>query len=265
MTDMGIISNTGAVVLRRWAAVRHTVSVLAGTVGLAVRPGMWPRTVREVLGRQIMFTGFDAFSLVVLVAVLAGVSVVSQTQLWLAKIGQTDMLGSLLVNVIIREVAPLLVNFVVLGRSGTAVATELANMRVRNEIKVLEIRGIDPMQYLVLPRIVSFAVCVFALAVFFSAIAFLSGFIFAFLIGAAPGDITSFARNIMAAVGPVDISSFFIKTLLSGSVVGTICCIEGLGVGRSVNEAPRAVTRTVVKSMATVLFISALVSLFTYA
>lgn len=264
MTAIGIIGKTGAAALSRWASVRHTVTVLCGVLYISVRPGMWPRTVRDVLGRQVVFTGFDALPLVALVAVLAGVSVVSQTQLWLAKIGQTDMLGSLLVSVLIREIAPLLINIIVLGRSGTAVAAELSNMRVRKEIDVLETQGIDPMQYLVVPRVLSFAVSVFALAIFFSAIAFLSGFIFAGLIGTAPGDITSFAENIMGAVGAVDIYSFLVKTLVSGAAVGTISCIEGLGVGESINEAPRAVTRTVVKSLATVLFISVLVSLLTY-
>ncbi len=264
MTGMGIIGNTGAAVLSRWASVRHTITVLCGVLYLAVRPGMWPRTVRDVLGRQVVFTGFDALPLVALVAVLAGVSIVSQAQLWLARIGQTAMLGSLLVSVLIREIAPLLVNFIVLGRSGTAVATELANMRVHKEIEVLEGQGIDTMQYLVMPRVLSFAACVFALAIFFSAIAFLSGFIFAGLTGSAPGDITGFAENIMGAVGPADIYGFLAKTLVSGAAAGTISCIEGLGACESINETPRAVTRTVVKSLATVLFISALVSLLTY-
>jgi phospholipid/cholesterol/gamma-HCH transport system permease protein len=211
-----------------------------------------------------MFTGFDALGLVLLIGVLAGISVVTQTQLWLSKLGQTGMLGSLVVAVIVNEIAPLLVNFVVLGRSGTAIATELANMKVHDEIHILEAQGIDPMQYLVMPRTIGVATSVFCLAVFFSTASFLSGFLFSVLIEAGVGDFTMYARNIMGAVAPSAVLSFAVKTFLTGTIVGATCCVQGLNAGSSATETPQAVTRSVVKSIAIILTISVLVSIMTY-
>ena len=249
-------------VLGRLAKVVRVAAVASSALAMAWRGRYWPRTVRIVLARQILFTGVDALGLVSLVALLAGVGVVTQAQVWL---GQSDIVGALLVAVILRELGPLLVNFIVIARSGTAVATELAGMRVRGEIDVLDAQGMDPFVYLILPRVAGMALSVLALVVCFVAISLAGGYLFGVLLGVARGTPAQFMDAVFGAITPRDVPAFLVKTLLPPALTAAICCIEGLGVGNSVNEIPQAGTRAVVRSLAASLVVGVLASVLFYA
>ena len=220
--------------------------------------------MRRELGKQILFTGVDGLGLTLLIGVLAGVSVVAQAQLWLSRLGQSEMLGEVLVTVIVRGIGPIFVGFLVIGRSGTAIATELANMNVLGEVKVLDSQGIDPVPYLVLPRVLAVAVSVLSLSAIFVAISLGSGYLFGSLFGIAPGDPALFADSVARAVAPADVPRFIAMTLLPGLIVGTICCTEGLEAEGSVTEVPQAATRAVVRSIAAMVLVSCVVSILAY-
>ena len=102
----------------------------------------WRRTTdvykRQVLWKQIQFTGVDAVPFTALLALLTALSVVVQIQL--VGLGQSELFGKLMVVVLVRELGPIIVAMVVLARSGTAVATEMATMRVSGEITEMCIR-----------------------------------------------------------------------------------------------------------------------------
>jgi phospholipid/cholesterol/gamma-HCH transport system permease protein len=242
----------------------HVTSIIISAYRLALRRGSWRPTLRGVVAKQILFTGVDAIRLISLMALLMGVSVVGQAQVRLNSLGQSEMLGPLLVAVIIREIGPLLVNFMVIGRSGTAVAAELANMQVRREIHVLDAQGIDPMIYLVMPRIIAFTASIFALAVLFVAISLLSGYGMGILLGATAAPPGVFFRNVLGSVSGVDLLGFVAKTTIPGAVTCAICCREGLGISGVVTDVPQAVTRGVVKSLTAVAIISSLISVLTW-
>ena len=258
------VERLGGVVLRH-VAVWTGVAGLLWSVGVAAaKPRSWPRTTRTVLGRQILFTGVDAAGVIGLIALLAGVAVVTQAQLWLRQIGQSEVVGPLLVAVIVRELGPILVAFVVIARSGTAIAAELAGMQVRGEPGALNAMGVDPFAYLVLPRVIGMALSVMTLTVCFVATALAGGYLFAAALGMVHSSPTHFLANVFGAVTPRDVVAFMVKGLLPGAVTGAICCIEGLGVKGSVNEVPQAATRAVVRSLGGVLIVSVLTSVLTY-
>ncbi len=258
------VAKIGDVALSRWRHVGDIVAVCLGVIRLAVSPGSWVRTVRGQMARQVLFTGVDALGLTCMVAVLAGVSVVVQAQLWLGKLGQTEMLGPLLVAVIVREVGPLLVCFMVLARSGTAIATEVATMRIRSEAKLLDAQGVDPMVYIVMPRVLGVVVSISCLTVIFVAVSFVSGYIFGFLMNITSGNASTFADSILAAVTRSDVMNLLAKTTLPGLMIGVICCKEGYSISGTASEVPQAATRGVVRSIVAVLLISAIISVFTY-
>lgn len=261
---MSFLNNVGAGVVSSWRDLRYTVAVAASVVWVALRPSHWRRTVRNVLARQILFTGYQAVRFVSTVALLVGISVVVQAQVWTSALGQSALLGPVLVMVIIREVGPLLTNFIVIARSGTAMATELASMRVMGETQVLDAQGVDPFIYLVLPRAVGAAVSVFCLTVIFVAVSILGGFLSGVLLGANTGGPWLFLESIFGAITPADVVNLLAKTLLPGLLMGTICCIQGLGIQGVATEVPQAATRAVVKSVMALFVTSALVSLLTY-
>jgi phospholipid/cholesterol/gamma-HCH transport system permease protein len=243
------------------AAARVTAYVLA-VLGLAVRPSSWPRNVRDVLAHQIYFSGILALKLLAFLCVLMGVAVVAQVQGWLLAVGQSALLGSVLVNLVVRELGPLLVGFVLIGRSGTAICAELAGMRSRGEIHVLESQGVDPIAYLVMPRSISFAVSLFSLAVVFVSGTLLIGWLASAFSGMSDLGFSRFLGSILMATGPTDIVAFFAKTFLGGLIIGVICCDQGLHTGGLSTEIPQSVTKGVVYSMIALLAWSALVTLF---
>jgi phospholipid/cholesterol/gamma-HCH transport system permease protein len=261
---LSITAKIGDFVLSRWGILRDITAVCLGVIRLAVKPGSWVRTVRDQMARQVLFTGVDALGLTCLIAALAGVSVVVQAQLWLGKLGQTEMLGPLLVSVIVREVGPLLVCFMVIGRSGTAIATEVATMRIRSEAKLLDAQGVDPMVYIVMPRVLGMVVSIFCLTVLFVAVSFFSGYIVGFFMGITSGDASIFADSILGAVTPADVWNLLAKTTIPGLLTGVICCMEGYRISGTASEVPQAATRGVVRSIVAVLVVSAIISVFTY-
>jgi len=261
---MSILARIGEAALQKWRITRHVAAVTYGAVWLAFRPLSWRRTVREQLARQILFTGVDALGLVLLIAALAGISIVSQAQLWLSKFGQSEMLGPLMVAVIMRGAGPMLVNFVVIGRSGTAIVTELATMRVHREVDFLDAQGVDPMVYLVMPRIVGMAVSVLSLTIVFIVGSLASGFLTSLLMGVgarAPG---VFLDSILLPIRAADVLDLLAKTLIPGLLTGAICCMEGLSIAGAATDVPQAATRAVVRSIATLLIVSALASVVAY-
>ena len=246
----------------RWRDWRDVLAVGATVAALAVRPRHWPRTTRDVLARQVLFTGVQAVGLVVAVACVVGVSVVFQAQLWLTRVGQRGLLGPLLVALIVREVAPVLANLVVILRSAGAVTAEMANMKLSGEVHLLDGQGLDPLVYLVMPRVVAMVVSTVGLAVAFVAVSLASGFAFEWAIGAGGGGAD--VNGVFASVGVADVSNLAIKTAVSPAVTAVICCVEGLGVAGATTEVPRATTRGLQRSVVALFVVAAVVSLLTY-
>lgn len=261
---MNWVGHIGATTIGKWRGVRLLLAVAWTVLCVTVKPRYWRKSIREVLVRQILFTGFDATKFIALIAFLVGISIVVQAQVWLTAIGQTQLLSSVLVMVIVREVGPLLTNFVVIGRSGTAIATELGNMKVNGEVHVLDAQGLDPFIYLVVTRSLGVAVSVFCLTIIFIMVSFLSGYLSGVLMGATSMDPLRFTDTVFRAVSKADVFNVAIKTFVPGLLTGVICSTEGLSVGTAVTEVPQAATRGVVRSTTALFITSALVSLVTY-
>lgn len=261
---MNPVGRIGARVIEDWQQHRSLAAVAAAVVRLGLTPSSWPRTVRGVLARQLLFTGLDAVRFVAMVGAVIGLAVVLQAQLWLTEFGQTAYIGPILVAVIIREAGPLLVNFVVIMRSGTAIASELSVMRVSGEIRVLDSQGLDPLAYLVLPRGVGVALSVFCLTVVFVLVSFLTGYAASLAITPSPGGLALFVDSVARAIAPRDIGNLAAKTLIPGLLTGLICSMEGLSVRGALTDVPQAATRGVVRSVAALFMISIIVSVLTY-
>ncbi len=260
---MKFLVRTGEAALRRLGAIELVLAVVTTVARLALRPRNWPRTVRNVLARQILFTGVDAVGLIVGCAIVAGMSIVLQAQVWLAKVGQKELVGPLLVVVIVRELAPLIANFVVIIRSASAIAAEMANMKLSGEVKLLDAQGLDPIIYLVMPRVVGMAICTFGLAVIFAVVSLWSGYMFGLFIGAGiqPGE---FVDKVLASIGVPDMLNLIFKSVLPAILTATICCTEGFGVAAAATEIPRATSRGLARSVTAMFIVAAGVSMLTY-
>ena len=261
---MGILGHIGAGTLARLGRTARTAALVWSVAAQALRPKTWTAPLRNVLARQILFTGLEATGFVSLIAVIVGVLVVVQAQYWLMRLGQAALIGPILTAVVLRELGPLLTNFVVIARSGTAISTELANMKVHGEIRTLDAMGIDPFVYLVLPRVLGVAASTFCLTIVFLAVTFIGGFLCMWVIELGDIDMGLFFGNIIGAVTVTDVFSLLAKSILPGMLTGAICCDEALSVGEAVTEVPIAATRGVMRSVRALFVMSLLISVMAY-
>lgn len=259
-----LLDGTAIATVRLLRRITYPLGVLGSALLLALQPRVWTRPVRNVLARQVLFTGVEALFFSVRVSVAVGILIVVQAQLWLSQIGESEWMGNLLLNVLVREIGPLLANFVVVVRSGTAIATELAHMRLEGEVDVLDAQGLDPMIYLVMPRVIATAISVFCLAVVIVTVTFLSGYVVGELLGAVRGGPAVFFSGILSEVGVEELYFFLPKTLISGLLIGAICSVEGLSIRGAVTEIPQIAGRGAVRSLTIVFGVSAVLSLIIY-
>ena len=197
---------------------------------------LWNPMVRLVFLRQVYFVGVRGFRVIALLALATGGLLATQAT---SVLGATnaflyDLLGWLLVT----ETAPLLVAVVVLGRSATVIATDLALMKVRGELRALEQMRIDPRDYIALPRIVALTASLLASMLYYQIIAVVGGFaVSALLLN------VSFLEQLHLLLGAIrwsDMLASGVKAVVFGVVMGTIACFAGLYAGSSIGEVPRA-------------------------
>lgn len=259
-----LIGGLGETVWAQWDEVRHAAAVIGTALGEGVQPRSWARPVRTAFARQVLATGVEPLGFVGVMAVFVGISVVVQLTFWVGEAGQSQLLGPLLVAVVARELGPLLINLVVIVRSGSAMTTELGVLKLNGEVHALAAQGGDPFRQLVLPRVLGLAVSTFCLTVVFILVAFASGFLFAAWLGKGGRDVLLFADTLAGAVQPKDIFNILAKSLLPALFAGASCCIGGLGVGGADTEIPPATQRALTRSVAGLFVISVTVSLLTY-
>jgi phospholipid/cholesterol/gamma-HCH transport system permease protein len=220
--------------------------------------------VWKAFARQVLSIGVEPLWFVGVVAVFVGILVVVQLTFWVGEAGQSQLLGPLLVTVVARELGPVLINLIVIVRSGSAMTTELGVLKINGEVRALEAQGSDPFSHLVLPRILGMAASTFCLTIVFILVAFASGYLFAAWMGKGSGDLLLFADTVSGAVQPKDIFNILAKSLLPALFASASCCIGGLGVGGSATEIPQATQRALTRSVAGLFVISVVVSLLTY-
>ncbi|MDB6066262.1 MAG: hypothetical protein JWR26_2470 [Pedosphaera sp.] len=218
----------------------------------------------KMFARQVAVIGVEPLGFVCALAVFVGISVVVQLTFWIGEAGQSQLLGPLLVAVVARELGPVLINLVVIVRSGSAMTTELGVLKIDGDLRKIEAQGRDPFVHLVAPRVLGVAVSTFCLTVVFIVIAFASGYFFSAWLGKGSRDPLLFANTVLSAVHPKDALNIVAKSILPALFASASCCIGGLGVGGSVTEIPQATQRALTRSVAGLFVISAVISLLTY-
>jgi phospholipid/cholesterol/gamma-HCH transport system permease protein len=261
---MGAVAKLGRMVWEQADELRNEAAVIGTVLYAVIRPRNWARAVRNAFARQVLTVGIEPVLFVCGVALLAGVSVVVQLAFWTGKTGQSQLLGPLLVAVVARELGPILVNIIVIVRSGGAMATELGGLRSSGDVRASHDRGVSPFLHLVMPRVWGVAMATFCLTIVFIVVAFASGYLFGAWLGTGSRDFWSFTNTVLNALRPQDLFSILAKSTLPALFTSATCCLAGLGVGKSAEDIPRATQRALTRSIAGLFVISAVVSLLTY-
>jgi len=208
----------------------------------------------NVLMRQILFTGFQALGLVSLIALLLGAIIIVEGHTLLGAVGQTDWIYRVLISALVRDIGPIIVSYIIIARSGTAIATELGIMVVNNEYDALRVMGISPISYLVAPRVFGMVISQFLLIIYFIVIGFFGGFLVsnAFLSLPFVDFMDRLARDLTLA----DLVTMIFKVVLSGFFIGVISCYHGLSVSKTFTDVPQRVIKAVGRSIVAVYIIN---------
>ena len=251
--------------LGRWVRIRASMVLMlaalcTGVVTEAVRPRRWRRTVRTEFRRILRYALAGGLLTTIFAAALIGLGMVYQALYWLSVAGQEEQIGTILVTVLVREVTPVLIGFILLGRSGAVVLTELGHLRAAGEIHALQAQGIDPFLVLVLPRAVAFAVTSYTLGMVFIVTALFVGFITGSLLGAVQLSIWTFLDNLLTAMRPTDFAIFPVKLVVIGLLVAGTSCLTALAAGPD-DDPAKLMPRGFVRGMLAIMLASGILSL----
>jgi len=200
---------------------------------------MLPRIVVE-----IHRCGVRLLPIVGFLGVVLGIVFVGQMLSLMEQVGAGRFTGTLMVTVFLRELAPMTAGLVVLARVGTSAVIDLGTARAMGEVEALEALGIDPIHYLVVPRVVGFAAAVVSLSLYLLVISLASGYAFAFARGLKASPV-EFLTQIAGAMSALDFPLLAVKTLLFGTLTGLVVCYHGLARPLTLAEVGAATTGTV--------------------
>lgn len=215
-----------------------------------------------MLVRQVLFTGVDALPVTTVTALLLGIIIVTQAGTQLPRLGAGSLVGSIIVVAVIRELGPLITAFIVVGRSGTAIATELGNMSVNREVVALRLMGIPISRFVIMPRIVGMVLSMLCLTLYFDVVAVLGGYLVARAQLTIP--FFAFVESVIRALSSTDVVLTAIKGLCFGSAVAAVCCHHGLSVRSSFTEVPQQTTRAMINSFVLCLLLDVVVTVPVY-
>jgi phospholipid/cholesterol/gamma-HCH transport system permease protein len=215
---------------------------------MLTRFGVARKVVHPLIFAQVRQTGLRLLPMTLFLGVALGLLIIGQTLALLSRVGAQQFIGTVMVSVLIRELGPLLTAIVVLARAGTATVVELGTMRAQGEIRALESLAIDPIHYLVMPRMLGLAISVFCLTTYLVIAAIGSGWVFAFLQD-VPLRPAIYFEQLGDALQWQDFVLFGLKTLLFGGVIAVVSCFHGLARPLHLEAISNVTERAVVESV----------------
>ena len=245
------------------ARLRFVLSLMALTAGIAAEallPRAWRRSARSEFWRVLRMALVGSLPATTFVGILVGIGMVYQAIYWLRIAGQEGSLGNILVAVLLREVAPVLVGVILLGRSGSAMLTELGHVQTERQLRALQAQGIDPFQILVMPRGIAFALASYTLGIVFALVTMLVGFAIASLLGVVQISLWSFLDTVLRAATPSDFVVFPLKMLAIGLLIGATGCLTALS-AQADDDIGRLISRGFIRGMLAIMLTSVLLSL----
>lgn len=203
--------------------------------------------------RQMYQIGYHSSFVIGLIGLFTGAVLAVQADYTLSKFGATAFTGSAVALSLIRELGPVLTALMVIGRAGSAITAEIGIMRITEQIDALRSMAVDPIRYLMVPRVLAGVIAMPLLTGIFIVIGILGGYIVAVgLLGMSSGTFTSVMYS---AVTSVDIYSEIIKATVFGFLFGWIACYKGFTCGFGAVGVNKATTQSVVTASVAVLVV----------
>nr|CBX28752.1 UPF0393 membrane protein RBE_1340 [uncultured Desulfobacterium sp.] len=184
----------------------------------------FPFQIKKIL-QQIHFIGSKSVFVICLTGAFTGMVLGLQGYHTLVKFGSAGFLGAVVALSLIRELGPVLAAIMVTGRAGSAIAAEVGIMRISEEIDALDTMDINPLRFLVSPKLAAALISMPLLTALFDVVGIIGGYISGSLLLGISGGI--YFSRIETSVEMADVTGGFIKSLVFAAVIVTVCCFQG--------------------------------------
>jgi phospholipid/cholesterol/gamma-HCH transport system permease protein len=237
------------------------VSFLGGFMAALARVAVKPSRFRKAaFVKQMEAVGFRSVPIIALISFLVGGIIAQQSVFQLRTFGTAAFVADLLGILVLRELGVLLTAIMIAGRSGSAITAEIGSMKMREEIDALRTMGLDPMEVLIVPRILALIVAMPILTFISSMAGLLGGGLVAWVYGDVSPDV--FLSRLQNAVKMNTFMVGMIKAPVMALVIGLIAAIEGAAVKGSAESLGRQTTSSVVKAIFMVILVDGLFAMF---
>jgi phospholipid/cholesterol/gamma-HCH transport system permease protein len=202
----------------------RTLGAMTIFLGLAILNIFRRKQVHEILA-QVFYIGAKSTGIVVLVALFTGMVLGLQLFYTLIKFGSEGVLGTAIALSLVRELGPVLTAIMITARAGSGMAAEVGILRISEQIDALQTMRIDPIRYLVSPRLAASIIGFPLLTAFFDLVGILGGYVTGVLLmGLNAG---TYFHRVQSSLNIVDVRGGFAKSLVFAVIVSTICCFQG--------------------------------------
>ncbi len=249
-----ILARIGTATLSRGEAAIAMLSFLGELTGGCAR--LFRGKARYRASDLFVFiqqAGAEALPIVSLISFLVGLILAFVGAVQLKQFGASIYVANLVAIAMVREMGAMMTAIVMAGRTGASYAAQLGSMNVTQEIDALRTMGISPMDFLVLPRMIALALMMPLLCLYADVLGIIGGA--AVGVGMLDLSITSYARQTMTSIDPVDLVGGVFKAFVYGILIAFSGCLRGMQSGASSSAVGEATTSAVVTSI--VLIISA--------
>lgn len=193
---------------------------------------------------QIVRVGVRSVGVIALVSACIGLILALQMAPPLENFGQTDQVATIIAIAVVRELGPLISAIVLTGFAGASIAAELGTMEVGEEIEALRAHALNPVRFLVMPRVMATTLCMVIICIFAELVSIGAGYVIGVtLLDIPPG---VYRHNTIDALDLADFWTGIAKAAVFGNIIGAIACYNGLTVRGGAAGVGAATTRTVV-------------------
>ena len=208
---------------------------------------------RPEFGRQLMNAGVKCFFVVSIVAFFTGMILALQTGLALKDWSKEDMVGNIVVQTMCREMGPFMTALILAAAIGSAFAAEIGTMKVSEEVAALELMSINPVEYLVTPRLFALLIMCPVLTIYTDILGTLGGMV----VSQTQLDVyyKVYTRMAVDSLGNKEIYVGLFKSLIFGIVISTVSCYRGFATTNGAVGVGEAARKTVVTSFLYILIL----------
>lgn len=207
-------------------------------------------------------SGVNALPIIALIGVLLGLILAFQSAIPMRRFGADIFVADLLGIAMLREMGPLITAIILAGRSGSAFAAELGTMKVREEIDALRTMGLEPVRFLVVPRVIAAVAMTPVLTVFANLFGLMGG---AIVMRSLGYPLVTYVNQVLSAVTVGDLMGGLLKSFVYGIVVAAVGCLRGLETKTGASAVGQSTTSAVVSGIVLIAIVDGLFAVVFYA